>query len=331
MEQKIQKDPSSSRWSFSSWLGLFGFILIVFLTLMVVSLYGRMSTIEKVDSDLISLQQQAQKNQISIAQLQQNFSTQKNQIQQYLAVVTSLQQMSGGTAASWRLAEAKYLVQLAFYHLTFTKDVLAATSLLQAAEYRIAALNDPGLITLRQSIANNIAALQAVPKVDLASLLTRITALQIQAGKLPTVGLPPARAALEPQSTDSEPRSPLRQAMHDSWVTLQKIIVIRKEDQPIQPLLSPEQQSYLQQNLQLILQQAQWAALRGQGDVYRSSLQQAENWIKQYFATKVPATQIFMNSLVDLQKINVQPPLPDLAPLARKIQDASLEPAKKGA
>lgn len=253
----------------------------------------------------------------------------QNQIQQQKIALTNLQQLSTGNVAIWRFAEAKYLVQLANYHLTFTRDVPAALALLQTAEQRIATINDPTLLPIRQLIANSIVELQAVPKIDLAGLLTRITALQVQTIKLPAIGLPAPEPLQEENKPENLARSPLRKAINDSWITLQKIVVIRHQDQQIQPLLSPEQQMYLQQNLQLILQQAQWAALRGQEDIYQSSLDQAQKWVEHYFAGNLPATQAFIRSIAELKKIDVQPPLPDLGPLALAVQQIALKPSKQ--
>lgn len=274
------------------------------------------NNLTQVEQITFSMQRHMQTTQ----QLQGDITTLQDQVRTQQNLITNLQDMSKGNVATWRMAEVKYLVQLAYYHLTFTRDIPAALALLQSAEQRVAQINDPNLLSIRQLIANNIAALQAVPKIDLAGLLTRITALQMQATKLPTIGLPRATETAVEEDTDVKSASPLRKAIHDSWVTLQKIVVIRHQDKPIQPLLSPEQQAYLQQNLQLILQQAQWAALRGQGDVYQNSLIQARKWIENYFAKSLPATQAFVQAITDLQKINVQPSLPDLGPMTRKIQ-----------
>lgn len=281
------------------------------------------TTFGQINSTTSSLQQQMENND---AQLQSEMGALQKRVQEHTTILSTLQQMSKGDVATWRFAEAKYLVQLAYYHLTFTRDVQAALSLLQTAEQRIAALDDPSLLQIRQLIANNIVALQAVPRVDIAGLLTRITALQMQVSQLPTIGLPSLKSTEE--ETD-ESLSPLRKAVHDSWSTLQKIVVIRHDDTSIHPLLSPEQQTYLQQNLQLILQQAQWAALREQEDVYQSSLKQAQKWIEHYFADSLPPTRAFLHAITELQNINVQPTLPDLAPLARQMQQLTLTPTKR--
>lgn len=278
------------------------------------------SMIGEINQTVTTLQTQAATNTKTMAEFQTTLDDQKAQL-------FSFQQLSTGSSAAWHIAEAKYLVDLANYQMTFIKDVPAAISLLQTADQQIASINDPSLTPIRQLTANYIANLQAIPKIDYAGLLIRITALQTQVNRLPTLGLPKATVM---DSNEDNQTSPLRRAIHDSWVTLQKIIVIRKDDIGIQPLLSPEQQTYLQQNLQLILQQAQWAALRNQQDVYMGSLKQAYTWILRYFAKNNPATQAYLKALNDLMQINVQPQLPDLSPLVKAMQQVATPQTKQG-
>lgn len=327
--------PSSSpphhlpkvRWNLAHFIAMIAFGLGLLTAAALILCYGQVSNALK--EVMTSLQEHTIQGEKQDQQLSAAVTELQNQTQQQKIALINLQQLSTGNVAIWRFAEAKYLVQLANYHLTFTRDVPAALALLQTAEQRIATINDPTLLHIRQLIANSIVELQAVPKLDLAGLLTRITALQVQTIRLPAIGLPPPEITPEEQKPENLARSPLRKAINDSWVTLQKIVVIRRQDEQIQPLLSPEQQTYLQQNLQLILQQAQWAALRGQEDVYQSSLNQAQKWVEHYFAGNLPATQAFIRSIGDLKKIHVQPPLPDLAPLALAVQQVTLKPTKK--
>lgn len=307
-------------WIFPAFLVLLG-VLIAFLYWRTVISLNRANHA----LNILTTQFQNQQSELKDDQIVLNDVQAVNEHQE--STLNTLQNLSRGNIATWRLAEAKYLVQLANYHLTFTHDVPASLALLQTAEMRVASLNDPTLQPIRQLIADNIAALQAVPRVDLAALLTRIAALQTQALSLPTLGLSqPIMQTNNPDQSQTETQSttPLRQAMSESWSTLQKVIVVHRTDQPIQPLLSPEQQAYLQQNLQLILQQAQWAALRGNGSVYQESLQQAQNWIQRFFAKNLYETKAFLVALTDLQKIEVQPKLPDLSPLAAKMQELAL-------
>ncbi len=326
-ELKFSHPQKKLGWNTNFLTAIIALIISLLTALALIAFYSQVSsTLKEVTT---SLQAQTTQNQMQNQQLSDAVTELQTQMQQQKIALTDIQQLSTGNVSIWRFAEAKYLVQLANYHLTFTRDVPAALALLQTAEQRVASLNDPTLLPIRQLIANNIVELQAVPKIDLAGLLTRITALQVETTRLPAIGLPSTEPVPEENQPENLAHSPLHKAIHDSWVTLQKIVVIRRQDQQIEPLLSPEQQTYLQQNLQLILQQAQWAALRGQEDVYQNSLTQAEKWVDHYFAGNLPATQAFIVAIDELKKTNVEPALPDLAPLARAIQQITLKPGKQ--
>ncbi len=93
--------------------------------------------------------------------------------------------VKGRRPNDWLLAEADYLVKLAGRKLFLEHDVESATQLMESADQRIAALNDPSLVGLRKAMANDITKLRVVPLVDRDGLVLRLTALQQQVDKLP--------------------------------------------------------------------------------------------------------------------------------------------------
>lgn len=263
-----------------------------------------------------SLQIQIQNMQKNLDQFRQATIDWQAQVQQKIA-----SQPMAADQSSWTLSEVNYLVQLANYQVTFSKDVMTAITLLQTADQRLASLSNPNFNQVRTVLAAALAALQAVPKVDTAGLLARINALQIQATQLPL--LVPTSIVMpkeDSQKTQPSTKSDWRMSLKKSWESLQKLIVIRHHDQPIAPLLPQEQQIYLQQNLQLLLQQAQWAVLQRQETVYQSSLQQARMWVATYFTGNAAATQAMLQAIQELQQINVQPKTPDISNVLQVLQ-----------
>ena len=67
------------------------------------------------------------------------------------------------------------------------------------------------------------------------------------------------------------------------WQQLQKVVVVRKYDQVALPSLFLKNRRYADQQLQFLLQQAQWAALQGHVELYRLALQQTTQWLQNYF------------------------------------------------
>lgn len=269
------------------------------------------------------LRQQTQSMQLNVAHLQNSTSELQQQVQQQLALLPT-----NADRAAWTLTEVDYLLQLANYQLIYSQNVVTAIILLQTADKHLAGLSDPNLNRIRLLLAHALADLRAVPKVDVAGLLARIHALQIQATKLPVLV---STVTAEPKNNsiiEATAKSNWQIALDKSWENLQKLIVIRRHQQPVTPLLSQEQQTYLQQNLQLLLQQAQWAVLQRQEVIYHNSLQQAEQWTTLYFVSNTPVTQAMLQAIRELQKINVQPSLPDISNVAQALQQVVASEAR---
>jgi uroporphyrin-3 C-methyltransferase len=93
----------------------------------------------------------------------------------------------------------------------------------------------------------------------------------------------------------------------------EKLIIIRHRDEPIEPLLSPEQAFFLRQNLHLMLEQAQVALLQRKQQPFDSSLSRAREWIATYFDSKDATTTALLEGLAELSTINVAPELPDIS------------------
>ena len=109
---------------------------------------------------------------------------------------------------------------------------------------------------------------------------------------------------------------------------LKEVVVVRHIEQPVAPLLPPQQQVYLTQNIQLQLSCAQWALLHQQQQVYQQCLAQANGWIAQYFVQSAPATQSVLAALTELRKVDAKPALPDLSQTLEQIRNQLAQPAK---
>jgi uroporphyrin-III C-methyltransferase len=271
-----------------------------------------------MSKQLAAMQAQAQQSQTAAAQLQNQLANNQKQLQQQQTALTDLQQQVNGKQDSWVLSEVNYLVQQANYYVRFVQDAATAIALLQAADQRFATLDDPKFLGLRQLLTKSISDLQAVPKVDVAGILLKLNNLQQQVNQLPLLlpRLMPEKSAVNAN------KASWRQALQTSWQTLRQLIVVRRVDKAIAPLLSLQDQTYLQQDVQLLLQQAEFAALRNQNEIYQNSLHQAKTLIQRYYASGAPITQSVVQTLTDLQAINVTPSLPDLTHLAQVMQKA---------
>ena len=233
---------------------------------------------------------------------------------------TAIQQIQIQRPVSWVLPQIDYIVQVANINLTINKDIPSSLNLLQTADKHLAKLNDPTFIPIRQALANDINTLQATPQVDIAGTISKIAALSEQIANLPiTPSMPPKKASKTPPA--KIPQSLWQQFWQVTGQKLKNIIVIRHLDHPMEPLPTLEQQVYLKQNIKFMLEQAEWAVLHRQSQIYNSALKRADQMLNVYLAHNLSELNNVEQTLQNLQKININPPMPDISQSIQSIKD----------
>jgi len=237
--------------------------------------------------------------------------------------LAALLERSGHLRNDWMIAEAEYLIRLANHRLLLDRDVDTALAALATADARLRDTGDPALIPARKALAEDMAALRALPRVDRTGLSLQLSALARQAAALPLATPTPERlaAAGEPDAAPETPAAegapaeadrPWWASLTEAWEILRGLIVIRQHDDPVQPLIPPEQRFFLTQNLVLQLEQARIALLRGEADIYRERVAQARAWVARYFDGADPAVVEALARLKDLAGRDIAPPLPEI-------------------
>jgi uroporphyrin-3 C-methyltransferase len=224
--------------------------------------------------------------------------------------IESLQQamtdMTGRRPNDWLLAEADYLVKLAGRKLFLEHDVITATHLMESADQRIATLNDPSLVPLRQAMANDITKLRSLPLLDKDGVALQLISLQQQVDSLPLANaiLPDA-----PVETKTEVSSDIQDWKTNISTSLEnfaeQFITFRVRDGSAIPLLSPQQHFYLRENIKSKLQTAINSTYSEKTEIYQSSLKVALEWSKTYLNQDEKSVQEFNKALNTLSKIEV--------------------------
>ncbi|MFQ2552682.1 uroporphyrinogen-III C-methyltransferase [Aeromonas caviae] len=212
----------------------------------------------------------------------------------------------------WMLAESEYLVRMAGRKLWLEHDIVSAITLLGNADERIKALNDPSLMPIRKALAEDIAKLKGMPRVDREGLTLKLAALSDQIELLPlsTVSMPEAKS--EPDQTVSTNPDEWQSNLKKNWVKFtENFITIRRRDGAVEALLSPQQEIFLRENLKTKLLQAQLAVYREQQSLYVDSLEKAQRWLTQYFDADNSATQYMQSELDKLKSEQIQFDYPD--------------------
>ncbi|OBT10212.1 heme biosynthesis operon protein HemX [Vibrio sp. UCD-FRSSP16_10] len=214
--------------------------------------------------------------------------------------------VKGRRPNDWLLAEADYLVKLAGRKLYLEHDLVTTTKLMEAADQRIATLNDPSLVPLRKAMAKDITKLRSLPLIDRDGVALKLIALQEQVDKLPLANAILPEAAQETQKHVSQDIQDWKANLSTSLENFaEHFITFRVRDGSAVPLLSPQQHFYLRENIKAKLETAIKATYSEQEEIYQKSLNVALQWSKTYLDQDATSVTEFESSLASLAKVKV--------------------------
>ena len=176
---------------------------------------------------------------------QQELTKQLDEVQQKVATI------SGTDAKTWLLSQADFLVKLAGRKLWSDQDVTTAAALLKSADASLADMNDPSLITARRAITEDIASLSAVSQVDYDGIILKVNQLSNQIDNLQLADNNDDDSPMDSDGTElSSSLSEWRINLQKSWQNfMDSFITIRRRDETAVPLLAPNQDIYLRENI----------------------------------------------------------------------------------
>lgn len=278
-----------------------------------------------METALATLRNQQEANQQRLAQQLQGLREQQDADR---AALQTLREQEGRGRGDWQVAEAEYLVRIANNRLQLERDVGTALSALESADTRLRETGDPALLDARKALANDIQALRATARPDVAGMSMAISGVVNTLDKMPLSGLapPPAGDGIAAPGAASREAAPAantsdwRHLLSGVWDTLKTLVVIRQHAKPVRPLLPPEQRYFLTENLRLLLEQARLALLREDSADFQQRLATARQWIETYFDTEAPATRGALQTLDELAKQDIHPALPDISNALKAIE-----------
>jgi uroporphyrin-3 C-methyltransferase len=287
-----------------------------------------MQTIESLKQDTAQLEdlygdrgsQQSQRLQSleeKLASQRELIATQQRQIDHN---ARELLEAGNRTRTDWLLAEAEYLLRIANQRLMIEKDIRGAMSALEAADEVLNESDDIGVYPVRQQLAREILALKGLTGVDRTGLYLTLEAAINSIHQLTdqalisenAPGFVVSAAEGESAGTGEEPGAVV-QAWNKVKATLMQVVVVRRMDEPVKPLLSPDQSAYARLNLQLMLEEAEMAVLRGNQPLYERALTKARTTIDDWYNASNPRVTALSETLAELAGKNVDPELPDIS------------------
>ncbi|MCD9952647.1 uroporphyrinogen-III C-methyltransferase [Klebsiella variicola subsp. variicola] len=274
-------------------------------------LSGQLAALQKAQESQKSelegiIKQQA--DQLSQAKHEQETLTkQLDELQQKVAVI------SGSDVKTWLLAQADFLVKLAGRKLWSDQDVTTAAALLKSADASLADMNDPSLIGARRAITDDIATLSAVSQVDYDGMILKVNQL---ANQIDNLRLADNNDDDSPMDSDSDELSSSisewRVNLQKSWQNfMDSFITVRRRDETAVPLLAPNQDIYLRENIRSRLLVAAQAVPRHQEETWKQSLDNVSTWVRAYYDTDDATTKAFLDEVDKLSQQSITMTVPE--------------------
>ncbi|QXI28347.1 uroporphyrinogen-III C-methyltransferase [Pseudomonas vanderleydeniana] len=230
-----------------------------------------------------------------------------------------LESVLGASRKDWRLAEAEHLLRLATLRLSALQDVTSALALVQGADDILREQNDPGSFAAREQLAKSLAALRSTEQPDRTGLFLQLGALRDQVTQLNELApeYKDRGDSLLGLTSDGDGASRWSQW----WDEISRYIRIDfNANKNIRPLLAGQSLTQVRLALSLALEQAQWAALNGQAEVYTQALTEARDVLTGSFNPDNPQSKVMVEQLAELGKKPVTVLTPDLAATLGAVQ-----------
>ena len=238
---------------------------------------------------------------------QEELTKQLGEVQQKVATI------SGTDAKTWLLSQADFLVKLAGRKLWSDQDVTTAAALLKSADASLADMNDPSLIAARRAITEDIASLGAVSQVDYDGIILKVNQLSNSIDNLRLADNNDDDSPMDSDGTElSSSLSEWRINLQKSWQNfMDSFITVRRRDETAVPLLAPNQDVYLRENIRSRLLVAAQAVPRHQEETYRQALENVSTWVRAYYDTDDAATKAFLEEVDQLSQQSISMDVPE--------------------
>ena len=267
------------------------------------------SSMNRLDTELAEMRTHVEE----LASSQESTARELNTLRdQTFETAESMQQLTLGDSAasgSWLRSEVEHLMQSANIALQLNHDPATALSALEAADDRLARLDDPALTPARAQLASEIAALRALPQPDLSGAALELGSLAARVEELPVAGTVPSPGT---ETAPATPQSAWRRALARVGAALKSMVTVqRTSGVEFTPL--PEERYYLYRTLELELEAARLALLRGDSANYTQSVEAAERALQTRFDADDPGVRGALETLTRLQGIELVPEWPDIS------------------
>ncbi len=225
--------------------------------------------------------------------------------------VANLPGVADEARTAWLVAEAEYYLRVANTQINLASNVEVALRALILADAKLRDLADPRMTTVREKISDEVAALRAVPQPDRAGVALTLQSLARNFSAMPLRSARPdqfRREAPEPATSEAG----MDRAIQSVKDAFSSIVSVRQTDLEAAPELSADDQALLIRTMDLEVQVAKLAFLRGERELYRQSLTQVRERVTASFDTDSARVRAALDTLTKLEAVEFGSSLPDI-------------------
>lgn len=225
------------------------------------------------------------------------------------------------------LAEVEQILLVGSQQLQLAGNLKAALIALESADSRLQRADSAQFTGLRRAIRLDIERLKAAPYVDVIGMSLRLDTLAHQAPSLPLAmdERPPEVPPVAPRGDESAAARLAREA----WTDLKSLIRVQPTAAGEIPLLSPDQQFFLRENLRMRLLSARVALLAHDSASFKADTRSAEDWLQRYFDTGDKKVGAALTTLKQLTDSDISIDLPDITASLEAVRDARVARERK--
>jgi len=278
----------------------------------------RVAEVERLESRLNELIKADSELADDLKFLEQQLSSQSRQLDLVPARIERLERaleaipgVADKARSAWLVAEAEYYMRIGNAQLNLARNADVALRALELADEKLRDVGDPGLVRVRRMLADEMAALRAVPRPDKEGIALQLSSLARSLAELP----------LTRQAPDSYGQTKTAENAMSGWErawqsvkdSLTSIVRVKRTDEVIVPLRTEVEESVLLRGLETELDVARLALIRGDAGLYRDALTGVQQRIDRHFDKDASSVRAAQQQLEQLAGAELPENLPDIS------------------
>lgn len=324
-EKTTSENLSNSTKNVSSLRKTTPFIITLVVSVILSTLYTHIN-ITKQNSQLVARSELMEKmqtkieldNQALLDNIEDNFN---KQILSVNKKVDSALQESGYKSNDWLMLKARYYLELASINFHWSNQTSSTLALLQEADRILATIEGKDLTDVRQIISKEQSLLKQISPVDTVGILSQLTSIDQVVSKLTPKKPMSFLVADKNTKSDLNTANSWRDQLKNSLAKLDTLIVIRHQDESTITELTPAYISILTETVHLNIQEAIWAVLEQNDDIYKMMLQHIIKTINRVFDVKDPEVIMLVKQINALEELSLTKPTTEIGDSLRLLNN----------